>query len=151
MSDRVLKNRDRYHRMAAFYERMVRMGSFTHFYRAIANAIEDTPGGVVVDVGCGPGSLVPHLLAKVGPTGAVVGTDVSDEMIERARSRAARAGWTNARFERSDVRVFSPEAKASVVVFGLALTTMPEPERCRLDELTSLLQDVRSRARIDAW
>ena len=81
-------------------------------------------------MGCGPGTLTPYLLPKVGTDGAVLGTDVADEMIERARSVASEHGWGNVRFERADVREFSPPAKAGIVVFCLSLTTMPDPVRC---------------------
>ena len=127
--------------MAAFYEALVRFGSlgqFSRFYRAVADAIEVSPGALIVDVGCGPGTLTPYLLPKVGPTGSVLGTDVADRMIDRARSLAARQGWGNVRFERSDVRDFSPHAEADVVVFCLSLTTMPDPGRCLFRALSWL-------------
>jgi SAM-dependent methyltransferase len=53
------------------------------------------PADRVLDVGCGSGWLVRRLAAQV-PNGSVVGIDVSDEMVRRAR--LASAGLTNARF-----------------------------------------------------
>jgi ubiquinone/menaquinone biosynthesis C-methylase UbiE len=130
MPSRVLENRARYDRMAPFYEWAVRRGQFARFYRAVADAIEPDPGALLLDVGCGPGSLVPYLLPKVGEGGAVLGADVSDEMIGRARAAAAENGWPNVRFERSDARDFAPDRPAGIVVLCLALTAMPEPARC---------------------
>jgi hypothetical protein len=50
------------------------------------------PGASVVDIGSGAG--VDCLLAArdVGPTGQVIGIDMTDEMLERARSAAAEMG-----------------------------------------------------------
>jgi len=48
------------------------------------------PGEVVVDLGCGGGLDVFLAAAKVGPTGKVIGIDMTPEMIERARANAAR-------------------------------------------------------------
>jgi ubiquinone/menaquinone biosynthesis C-methylase UbiE len=98
--------------MAAFYAWFVRSGSlgrFPRLHRAVAGAIEADPGALLLDMGCGPGSLTPHLLPKVGPGGAVLGTDVSGEMIEPARALASASGWRNARFERCDARDFAPD------------------------------------------
>ena len=119
--------------MAGFYEWLVRFGSlgqFSRFYEGVADAIEADPGALVLDVGCGPATLTPYLLPKVGADGSVLGMDIADEMIARARSVASNHGWGNVRFERVDARAFSPPAKAGIVVFCLSLTTLPAPVLC---------------------
>ena len=51
------------------------------------------PGLRVLDVGCGPGSITLDLAEAVGPTGQVVGIDVSEQVLDLARrAAAARAG-----------------------------------------------------------
>jgi arsenite methyltransferase len=45
------------------------------------------PGQAVLDVGSGPGLLVREIADSVGPTGRVVGLDVSDPMLEMGRRR----------------------------------------------------------------
>ena len=47
------------------------------------------PGETVVDLGCGGGLDVFLAAAKVGPTGKVIGIDMTPGMIERARKNAA--------------------------------------------------------------
>ena len=133
MKPRVPENRARYNRIAAFYEWFARSGSFgqfPRFYRAVADAIEADPGALLLDMGCGPGTLTPYLLPKVDPGGTVLGTDVADEMIERARALSEQRGWLNVRFQRSDARDFIPDRPADIIVFCLSLTTMPEPAQC---------------------
>ena len=49
-------------------------------------------GERVIDIGCGSGTTVLELAARVGPTGYVVGADVSKPSVERARERIAVAG-----------------------------------------------------------
>ncbi len=59
-------------------------------------AISDLqPGDVVLDLGCGAGPDLLWAAAEVGPTGRVLGVDVSDEMIERARLNVAASGFDN--------------------------------------------------------
>jgi ubiquinone/menaquinone biosynthesis C-methylase UbiE len=54
-------------------------------------------GDTVVDVGCGSGLNLPHLQRRIGPSGRIVGVDLSAAMLARARRRVERAGWTNVR------------------------------------------------------
>ncbi len=49
-------------------------------------------GEVVVDLGSGAGIDVLLAAEKVGPTGRVIGIDMTDEMIDRARHNIAEAG-----------------------------------------------------------
>ena len=55
-------------------------------------------GDHVVDVGCGAG--IDSLIAAhmVGPEGAVIGVDMTPQMLEKARRGARHAGYTNAEF-----------------------------------------------------
>ena len=60
------------------------------------------PGMRLLDVGCGPGTITTGLACAVAP-GEVVGIDVSEDVIESARTHAAEVGATNARFETANV------------------------------------------------
>jgi SAM-dependent methyltransferase len=60
-----------------------------------------TPGGRVLDVGCGTGGTTLAVARRLGPTAACVGVDISDPMIAAARARAAREG-VPATFLRAD-------------------------------------------------
>ena len=59
---------------------------------AYAAAVRDAGlrrDGVVADVGCGTGRALPALRDAVGPGGTVLGIDLTPEMLEVARERAA--------------------------------------------------------------
>jgi SAM-dependent methyltransferase len=61
-------------------------------------------GARVLDIGCGFGDSSLELAELVGPTGFVLGVDVSPRFVEAARADAAAAGAANVRFEAVDVQ-----------------------------------------------
>lgn len=58
-------------------------------------ALQLSPGGRVLDLGCGGGASFPYLIKAVGPTGQVVGVDISAQSCINARRRIERNGWKN--------------------------------------------------------
>ena len=56
------------------------------------------PGETVLDLGSGGGIDVLLSAKRVGPLGKAYGLDMTDEMLELARSNAAKAGATNVEF-----------------------------------------------------
>jgi demethylmenaquinone methyltransferase/2-methoxy-6-polyprenyl-1,4-benzoquinol methylase len=92
-------------RIASFYDVMnsVMTAGLHHRWRArAADLARVGPGGRVLDVATGTGDLAVELTRRVGPEGEVVGTDFSEEMLARARQKAAAGGldiafeWGNA-------------------------------------------------------
>jgi SAM-dependent methyltransferase len=53
-------------------------------YAAAVGALAPRWGGVVADVACGTGRALPWLRAAVGPSGTVLGLDVTPEMLAEA-------------------------------------------------------------------
>ncbi len=51
------------------------------------------PGDTVLDLGCGAGLDLLLAAEKVGPTGRVIGVDMTDEMLEKARANVARSPY----------------------------------------------------------
>ena len=65
------------------------------------NYSEVNPGEVCVDLGSGRGSDVLRLAEDVGSEGFVYGIDISDGMIQKAKSTAVRLGVSNVDFIQS--------------------------------------------------
>jgi SAM-dependent methyltransferase len=86
------------------------------------------PGERAVDVGCGCGATVLDLARRVGPGGRVLGLDVSERLVGRARERIAEAGLDDvARVELADaaLRSFAPESDLLFSRFGVMFFVEP--------------------------
>lgn len=60
-------------------------------------------GEVVVDIGSGGGIDVFLSANKVKASGKVIGIDMTEEMLEKARTNAINAGYTNVDFQKGDI------------------------------------------------
>ncbi|MGC1381475.1 MAG: bifunctional demethylmenaquinone methyltransferase/2-methoxy-6-polyprenyl-1,4-benzoquinol methylase UbiE [Candidatus Baltobacteraceae bacterium] len=88
--------------------------------RAIAT-LAPKPGGEIVDLCCGTGDLVFHLL-RVDPTLRVTGIDFCGPMLEHAESRARREARGSARFVEGDVMAMPfPDASFDGATMGFSL------------------------------
>ena len=85
------------------------------------------PGERVVDVGCGAG--IDSLIAArmVGPSGYVVGVDMTPAMLEKARASAAEAGLDNVEFRHGFAEELPvPDGWADVVISNGVLNLFPD-------------------------
>ena len=83
-------------RISGFYDVMnsVMTAGLHHRWRArAADLAELAPGDSALDVACGTGDLAIELARRVGATGEVIGSDFSEEMLERARAKAPGLAW----------------------------------------------------------
>ncbi len=64
------------------------------------------PGEHVLDIGCGSGTTVLELAARVGPHGHVLGADIALLSVARARERIAAAGIRHAEVLGADVATY---------------------------------------------
>jgi demethylmenaquinone methyltransferase/2-methoxy-6-polyprenyl-1,4-benzoquinol methylase len=88
--------------------------------RAAARAARLSPGDAVLDMACGTGKLTIELARVVGPAGRVVGVDLSEEMLGRARR--ACAGLGQVELKRANALALPFEAgtfDAATIAFGL--------------------------------
>jgi arsenite methyltransferase len=87
-------------------------------------------GERVVDIGSGGGidSLVAARM--VGPTGNVVGVDMTPEMLERARTAAAESGVDNVEFREAYMEELPvPDGWADVVISNGVLNLTPDKQK----------------------
>jgi arsenite methyltransferase len=73
----------------------------------VYEALDAQSGERILDAGCGPGFYVTELLDRVGPTGSVVGLDVSPQMLAVAARRCE--GRTNVTFREAAVNALPLE------------------------------------------
>src|SRR3984957_9789044 len=85
------------------------------------------PGEVVADLGCGGGMDVFLASKKVGPTGQVIGIDMTAAMVERARANAETGGFSNVLFHHAMIDNL-PLADSSVdcVISNCVLNLAPD-------------------------
>jgi arsenite methyltransferase len=75
------------------------------------------PGEVVLDLGSGGGIDVLLSAKRVGPTGKAYGLDMTDEMLELARSNTRQAGATNVEFLKGQIEAIPlPDDSVDVII-----------------------------------
>jgi ubiquinone/menaquinone biosynthesis C-methylase UbiE len=71
--------------------------------KALLDLAAPQRGERVLDIGCGGGTTTLELAARVGPDGHVLGADVAEQSVARARGRIATAGFRHAEVIAADV------------------------------------------------
>jgi demethylmenaquinone methyltransferase/2-methoxy-6-polyprenyl-1,4-benzoquinol methylase len=95
------------------------------YRREAVVALRLRPGDTVVELGCGTGHNLPLLREAVGAEGRVVGVDLTDAMLARARARVERAGWRNVELVLADAAALAWPARVDGVISTYALPLVP--------------------------
>jgi 2-polyprenyl-3-methyl-5-hydroxy-6-metoxy-1,4-benzoquinol methylase len=85
------------------------------------------PGMRVLDVGCGAGDVSFLLARMVGPSGAVVGVDRSEDAVAMANARAQAMGLSQVSFSQGDIEDISLDQPVDAAVGRFVLMYSPEP------------------------
>ncbi len=89
--------------------------------RKAVQLLQLQPGDRVLDAGCGPGGSFPYLVDAVGPTGEVVGLEISPEVAINARRRIEKNRWRNVLVIEGDARTVELQGKFDgVLMFAAA-------------------------------
>jgi ubiquinone/menaquinone biosynthesis C-methylase UbiE len=132
--------RRRYGKLASVYE--LTLGERLLYADARRRAIELlrlAPGATVVDVACGTGLNFPLIEQRIGPSGTLIGVDLTAGMLGRARARVQRAGWSNVKLVQLDATSLTrahleqagvlPKGKeVDAVLCTLGMSVIPEWE-----------------------
>lgn len=90
-------------------------------------------GDVVFDVACGTGSNFAAIEREIGRRGRLIGIDLSEEMLQRARARVVSNGWTNVTLLEAAVEHADIDATADALLFSFAHDVLQSP--CALRNL----------------
>ena len=109
-----------------------------------ADALGDIKDKRVLEIGCGNGLNFKHLVERVGPDGAVVGIDLSVDMVGAAQSRCKQNSWHNVSTHISDAAEYLSGTPLDAAYFGLSFTVIDNPYKA----LDNILNQLRSGGRI---
>ena len=87
------------------------------------------PGSVVLDLGCGAGTDLLIAAQMTGPDGRVIGVDMTESMLERARAGAQAMGLANVELHQGLIeRLPLPEVSVDVVISNGVIDLVPDKE-----------------------
>ncbi len=125
------------------------------------------PGSVVLDLGCGAGADLLIAAQMTGPSGRVIGVDMTGSMLERARTSALAMGIENVELHESLIEELPLDAASVDVVISNGVIDLVPDKDAVFDEIDRVLRpggrlqiaDVvihhevseDARARIDLW
>jgi len=88
------------------------------------------PGDMVVDLGSGAGNDCFVARSIVGETGGIIGIDMTNAMIEKAKANAAKLGFKNVEFRLGDIDHMPIEDNtADVVVSNCVMNLVPNKQK----------------------
>jgi arsenite methyltransferase len=88
------------------------------------------PGETVLDLGSGAGFDCFIAAGIVGPTGRVIGVDMTPEMLSRAKANADEGGYTNVEFREGEIESLPVEANSvDVVISNCVINLSPDKPR----------------------
>lgn len=91
---------------------------------AIANISE---GDVVLDLGSGAGFDAFLAVKKVGDNGKVIGVDMTEDMIDRARNLAEKYGYKNVEFRLGDIENLPVENESiDIIISNCVINLAPD-------------------------
>jgi phosphatidylethanolamine/phosphatidyl-N-methylethanolamine N-methyltransferase len=115
-----------YGRWADLYDAIATAPGVGKWRAGAADALDLSRGDTVVEMGCGTGANIPYLRSRVGPEGRVVGIDLTPQLLDRARTRTERAGWTNVHLVRGDASR-PPVTQADAILTTFVVGLLPDP------------------------
>jgi len=108
-------------------------------YRRLAvKALKLLPGDTVLELACGTGINFPLFQRYIGPTGRIIGVDITDAMLEQANKRVANQGWKNIALIQHDASTYQIPSNVNAVFSSYALSIFPDTKRVLTNIANSL-------------
>ncbi len=88
------------------------------------------PGETVVDLGSGAGMDAFLAARQVGPGGRVIGVDMTDAMLEKARENARKTGLDHVEFRKGQIESLPIESESvDAIISNCVINLSPEKDR----------------------
>jgi len=132
-----------YRLRSKFYD--IELAVFEPIRRRAVARLKLKRGATVLDVGCGTGLSFELLQQGIGHRGRIVGIEQSPEMLDKARSRVARHGWTNVTLLNAPVEAAILPYKADAALFHFTHDILRSSEA-----IGNIVQHLKPRAHVVA-
>jgi arsenite methyltransferase len=87
-------------------------------------------GETVLDLGSGAGFDAFLASSKVGKTGKVIGVDMTEEMLKKAKENAIRGGFDNIEFRRGDIEDLPVDDNSiDIIISNCVINLAPDKEK----------------------
>jgi arsenite methyltransferase len=87
-------------------------------------------GEIVLDLGSGAGFDCFLAANKVGPTGKVIGVDMTPEMLKKAKENAEKSGYTNVEFRRGEIENLPlDDSTVDVIISNCVINLSPDKKK----------------------
>ena len=97
------------------------------------------PGETVLDLGSGAGIDAFLAAREVGPSGRVIGVDMTPTMLSRARKNASKGGFSNVEFRLGEIESLPvADATVDVIISNCVINLSPEKPRVFAEALRTL-------------
>jgi ubiquinone/menaquinone biosynthesis C-methylase UbiE len=116
---------EQYRQAAPRYDRHMRR--FARWQRLAIERLRLRSGETVIDAACGTGLTFLLLEAAVGPTGRIVGIELSSEMVSQARERVAAHDWKNVSLIEAPVEKAAIDAVGDAALFSFTHDVLQSP------------------------
>jgi demethylmenaquinone methyltransferase/2-methoxy-6-polyprenyl-1,4-benzoquinol methylase len=83
-------------------------------------------GDTVLELACGTGLNFNLLQNAVGPTGKIVGLDITDTMLDKAQSKVEANNWNNVELVNADATDYCFPRELNAIFSTFAITLIPE-------------------------
>jgi SAM-dependent methyltransferase len=97
-------------------------------------------GSAVLDLGCGAGTDLLIAAQMTGPTGRVIGVDMTSSMLERARASTREMGLVNVELHESLIESLPLEAASVDVVISNGVIDLVPDKEAVFDEIDRVLR-----------
>ena len=88
------------------------------------------PGEIVLDLGSGAGFDCFLASNKVGPEGRVIGVDMTEEMVARARDNASKGGYKNIEFRQGEIENLPvKDSTIDVIISNCVINLVPNKDK----------------------